>query len=291
MATGSLPGTFRFKGFLRVVSILVTFLFFGRLSLTSQVYATAWYTVVDGGILSGSEINNPDVPDPPTAPYEPETIQNPGSGDGNPSVGALVSGGEQSVEVSGDVPDAFIKNISTAFNLGRLDVAGVASGVSDAIATADCPSPSLDPGKFYNASASCINSMAGYNLTSGGLAVVIVNDATSPINVMPELKSSDSKERLLIITNSQVAYLNNTNAQDREISILSTNSSASTIRGYLEGPLVSSSNVVLSQDAGNSPGAVITHNPTYLLELTNIGRNDLLEIKGLLGSKVSWRYE
>lgn len=291
MATGSLPGIYRFKVFLRVAWTFFALLFSARLSPTSQVYATAWYTVIDGGILSGSEINNPAIPASPASPYEPETIQNPGSGDGNPGVGALISGGKQSVEVNGDIPDAFIKNISTAFSLSRLDVASIANTVVDSIDPADCPNPSLNPSRFYRASASCINTMTGYNLTSSGLAVVIVNDATNPVNVMSDLKSNDSRKRLLIVTNSRVTYPNNTNVQDREISILSSNSSASTIRGYLEGPVVLSSNVVLPQDTGASPGAVITHNPTYLSALTSIGRNDLLEIKGLLGSKVSWSYE
>lgn len=296
MATGSLPGTFRFRklgsllGFLQVAWIFFIFLFLGRLSLISQVYATPWYTVIDGGILSGSEIRNPDIPNSPTAPYEPETIQNPGSGDGSPGVGALISGGEQDVDISGDVPDAFIKKTLLGLGLNRLDVPTVAStpGITE---LTECGTFSVDPGGIYKMNAECFSDTTAYKISSSGLAVLVVDDPKIPISLNTDIRSSEGGGRLLVITNSQIEYLNNVSIQNRELSILTTGTSSLTVRSYGEGPVVSVSDIILPNDAGVSPGSVVTYNPIYVSELTNLGLNNFLEIKGLLESKVSWRYE
>ena len=291
MATGSLPGIFRFKVFLRVTSILATFLFVGRLSLTSRVYATPWYTVIDGGILSGSEINNPDIPVSPVSPYEPETIQNPGPGDGNPGVGALISGGEQNVRANDSITtDAFVKKTSIGLSLGRLDVPTVAS-TPGIIEITDCGTFSVDPGGIYKMNAKCFSETTTYKISSSGLAVLVVDDPKTPISLNADIRSSEQRGRLLVITNSQVTYSDNTGIQDRDFSILTTNSLGLAIMGYNDGPVISVSDIILPNDAGVSPGSVVIYNPVYVSELTNMGRNNLLAIKGLSESKVSWRYE
>ena len=300
MATRFLPATFRFRklgsllGFLRVAWIFVVFLFVGRLSLTSQVYATSWYTVVGGGILSGSEINNPDIPNSPTAPYEPETIQNSLTSNGNPSVGVLISSGGQNVKAGGSVTkDAFIKNTTTVLDLNRLDVSTLAStpGITE---LTECGTFSVDPGGIYKMNAKCFSDTTAYKISSSGLAVLVVDDPKIPISLNTDIRSSEGGGRLLVITNSQIEYLNNVSnvsIQDRELSILTTGTSSLTVRSYGEGPVVSVSDIILPNDAGVSPGSVVTYNPIYVSELTNLGRNNFLEIKGLLVSKVSWRYE
>lgn len=245
--------------------------------------------MIDGGILSGSEIDNPSIPGTPTAPYEPETIQNPLTSNGSPTVGALISNSGQDVKTGGSVTkDAFIKNTSTVLSLSRYDVVKLA--ITPGITTiSSCVNPLLDPSKIYKAGASCLSGMTGYSLTSDGLAVVIVNDTANAISFTTNISQVNKARRLLVITNSLVSY--GASITDLDVSVLSTNSGNYTVRGSVEGPVTSKSNVILPKDAVLLPGSVITYNPTYVSELTNKGRNSLTEIKGLLESKVSWRYE
>lgn len=294
MATGSLPATSLFKAFLRIFLTFVLVFFFsigvvGRFEFTFRVYAAAWYTAIGGGVLSGEEINNPSIPSSPAPPYDPEAVQNTSYANGNPAVGVLVSSRSQNVQSGGsNTSDAFIKNIGIDLSLDRYNAQSM-SNVNGIVELASCVAPTLNPSMLYKTTASCLSAMTSYNLSSDGLAIVVVDDPVSSLNFDRNITQTNGARRLLVVTNSRVSY--GASLADLDLSVLSTNASNCVVRGSVEGPVVSKSKIVLPNDLNSSPGAVVTYNPAYVVELSAKGRSNNMEIKGLLESKSSWRYE
>ena len=173
-------------------------------------------------------------------------------------------------------------------SLNRYDIARMASGITNTISGGSCTNPTLNPDRIYKASASCVSNMVGYSLSTNGLLVVVVDDPTATININNNISQSDSRKRLVILTNSAVAY--GAGVTVANLSVLSTNTSSFTVRGTVEGPITAKSNAVLPRDAGGLPGAVATFNPTYLAELSKKGPV-YTNVTGLYESKVNWRYD
>ncbi len=290
MATQSLRATSRFKTSEKhTLAFAIILLAVSQLGVVARVYASAWYTVKEGGVLSGGQINNPSIPSSPTSPYEPEAIQYYIVGHGRPSAGVLISSGSQNVKAGGsETSDPFIKNSALVMSLNRYDIASMASGITDIISGDSCTNPTLDPDRIYKASASCVSNMVGYSLSTNGLVVVVTNDPTATININNNIIQSDSRKRLVILTNSVVAY--DADVAMADISVLSTNTSSFKVQGTVEGPIIAKSNTVLPRDAGELPGAVVTFNPTYLIELSKKGPV-YTNVAGLYESKVNWRYD
>lgn len=164
---------------------------------------------------------------------------------------------------------------------------------------------------------SAINGTSGtYNLNENGLAVIFVyDDGTDQIlDIDKKLVSADAtspdKERILIITEAKIQLGDGVRnitplpafdvAPDLQVAAVSTASSGESY--YLssasgnpiitEGLIFGVSNISIGTDPFNNfPGFFVKYNSSYVSELSKVGSNSQFNVKGLMQSKTTWRYD
>ncbi|MBU0650021.1 hypothetical protein KJ605_02225 [Patescibacteria group bacterium] len=327
MVIGLLATIWRFKSHfshtLLVLSVLVGFSFVN----TSRVYATRWFAVAGGGVLSGKTsstgIQDNAIPSSGLpADFNSDVVQRSGSADLE-TFGTLISSAGQDVHQtpSGNTNDVYLKNGGQALALTlpfppageNLDITPVSNCNNMLRGSALQPMGSSAPFRIYTTTVSCLNiaisqvvPATGYNLNGSGLVVLFVSrDGSNTININRNLISSaGDDERLLVITNANVrvqstvggapatlTFDSPAHVQMGFLALGTVNVDNGGLAVILEGPLMGNGDVTLWRNIASSyPGVFVKYNPLYTAFLAQ-AFDDAFKVGGLHQTKYTWRYE
>lgn len=316
METGYSQSTFRFRKFpilfCRLFLILfLSFFIIAAVNKNTKVYAASWFTVLNSGVLSRWDIIDNNIPTSGLpAGFNSSVVQPLGSS----RYGSLLAGRDIYINTNNDVYVTKF-NASFVYDNPFLKLSELSTYPLTTLTN-------LDPNKIYRASdtTSLENLMSSgtYSLNSNGLAIIFVSGGGS-LDINKQLVSSgtDSEKRRLLILTDQKIFIGNAagtlganfdSPPAIQASLISYQNDENDASGsfavssslgdpfILEGPIASKGALVLGRETGGTfPGVYIKQNPLYVIELSKKGYNNTagvaLPIKGLLNSKITWRYE
>ena len=324
-----LPDIFRFS-YRSIVIFLTLSLFVAVFSGTSYAL-TPWFTVKDGGVLSGTSGTgvSATIPSSSQLPHLFVSVLIQGSGVGSdpkPDVGSIFVTGDKSVKTGGsDTKDAYIKGI------GLLPAPSFFSSLKQIAKpfTGSCPNmlatAVLKPSDLvYTVSKGClegaINSLdGGYKLDGDGVVILYVTGTV--LNINKDLKSNSNDQRLVIISESEIRVGENvgytqasivpasyydSSAPNVQASLVSLSSDGITIKStanistekalIMEGPMYSNSAVSLKRELPLIPLTTGYNYPGVYIKYNPFYVAKLTEQLrssrvGALGSGVRWLYD
>ena len=272
MGVRSLSDTFRFS--YRLVIIFLALLLFVAVFSGTSYALTPWFTVKDGGVLSGTSGTgvSATIPSSSQLPHLFVSVLIQGSGVGSdpkPDVGSIFVTGDKSVKTGGsDTKDAYIKGI------GLLPAPSFFSSLKQIAKpfTGSCPNmlatAVLKPSDLvYTVSKGClegaINSLSGgYKLDGDGVVILYVTGTV--LNINKDLKSNSINQRLVIISESEIRVGENVGYSQSSITVPESyyDSSAPNVQASLVS--LSSDGITIKSTANiSTEKALIMEGPMY----------------------------